>query len=59
MSIFGMAVFPLVERVKNDGIKERWHAVDGSVAGKLEDLRNLLDIAILHGKHFGLNVEFL
>ena len=53
MAMYGIAVFPLIERVENEQKLKRWYADDGSVSGKLEDLRRILDNAIKHGKHFG------
>ena len=57
MARYGVAVLPLMERVENERILQRWYADDGSVAEKLEELRHVLENVIKHGKHFGYNVK--
>ena len=57
MAMYGIAVLPLIERVKIERLMQRWYADDRSVAGKLEDLRHVFDSVMKRGKHFGYIVK--
>ena len=43
MAMYGIAILPLISRFHNDSLTQKWYADDGSVVGKLKDIRALFD----------------
>ena len=57
MAMYGIAIIPLIERLENDEICQKWYADDGSAVGNLDDLKVTLEKVIEHGKAFGYYVK--
>ena len=43
MAMYVIAILPLITRLHNDSLTQKWYADDGSVVGKLTDIRALFD----------------
>ena len=46
MAVFGVGTFPLIRLVQNGHVSQKWHADNGSVVGRLEDLLLFLKLLI-------------
>ena len=56
MAMYGLAILPLIEKVSDDNLIQKWYADDGNAAGSVEALKVLLSNLKLHGPSFGYNV---
>ena len=56
MAMYGLAILPLIEKVSDDNLIQKWYADDGNAAGSVEALKVLLSKLKLHGPPFGYNV---
>ena len=56
MSMYGIALLPLLDLVNEEGVLQKWYADDGNVAGSIESLRNFFEKLKLHGPAFGYNI---
>ena len=56
MAMYGLAIFPLIEKVSDDNLIQKWYADDGNAAGSVEAPKVLLSKLKLHGSSFGYNV---
>ena len=56
MATYGLAILPLIEKVSDDNLIQKWYADDGNAAGSVEALKVLLSKLKLHGPSFGYNV---
>ena len=54
MAMFGIAILPLKTRLLNDSLTQKWYADDGSVVGKLKDIRALFDKLNQLGRKYGI-----
>ena len=43
LAMFEIAILPLLSRLHNDSVTQKWYADDDSVGGKLKDIRALFD----------------
>ena len=43
MAMYGINILPLISRLHNNSLTQKWYADDGSAVGKLKDIRALLD----------------
>ena len=43
MAMYGIAILPLISRLHSDYLTQKWYADNGSVVGKLKDIRALFD----------------
>ena len=43
MAKYGISILPLITRLHDDSLTQKWYADDGSVVGKLKDIRALFD----------------
>ena len=50
MAMYGIAILPLITRLHNDSLTQKWYADDGSVVAKLKDIRALFDKLIQLGQ---------
>ena len=41
--MYEIVILPLITRLHSDSLTQKWYADDGSVAGKLKDIRALFD----------------
>ena len=57
MAMYGIAILPLITRLHNDSLTQIWYADDGSVVGKLEDIRALFDKLTELGSKYGYLVN--
>ena len=57
MSMYGIALLPLMDLVNEEGVLQKWYADDGNVAGSIESLRNLFEKLKLDGPAFGYNIN--
>ena len=57
MAIYGIGIIPLIELLQKPNVTQKWCADDGSAAGDLKSLREILDNLDVHGKAFGYNVK--
>ncbi len=44
MAMYGIAILPLIQGVQSGKIVQKRYADDGSAAGKLEELKQFLDL---------------
>ena len=56
ISMYGIALLPLMDLVNEEGVLQKWYADDGNVAGSIESLQNLFEKLKLHGPGFGYNI---
>ena len=56
MAVYGLAILPLIEKVSDDKLIQKWYADDGNAAGSVKALKVLLSKLKLHGPSFGYNV---
>ena len=57
MAMYGIAILPLITRLHNDSLTQKWYADDGSVDGKLKDIRALFDKLTELGPKYGYLVN--
>ena len=57
MAMYGIAILSLISRLHNDSLIQKWYADDGSVVGKLKDIRALFDKLTQHGSKYGYLVN--
>ena len=57
MAMYGIAILPLITRLHNDSLTQKWYADDGSVVGKLKDIRALFDKLTELGPKYGYLVN--
>ena len=59
MEMYGIAILPLIStlRLHNDSLTQKWYADDGSVVGKLKDIRALFDKLTQLGPKYGYLVN--
>ena len=57
MAMYGIAILPLISRLHNDSLTQKWYADDGSVVGKLKDIRALFDKLNQLGPKYGYLVN--
>ena len=55
--MYGIAILPLISRLHNDSLTQKWFADDGSVVGKLKDIRVLFDKLTQLGPKYGYLVN--
>ena len=53
MAMYGIAILPLISRHHNDSLTQKWYADDGSVVGKVKDIRALFDKLTRLGSKYG------
>ena len=53
----GLASLPLIKKIKDNSLIQKWYADDGNAVGKLKSLRRVLDNIIKHGEFFGYHVK--
>ena len=53
MAMYGIAILPLITRLYNDSLTQKWYTDDGSVVGKLKDIRALFDKLTELGPKYG------
>ena len=53
MAMYGIALLPLIELVKNPKVTQKWYADDSNVAGSMDDLKVVYDKLTQHGSAFG------
>ena len=53
MAMYGIAVLPPITRLHNDSLTQEWYTDDGSVAGKLKDIRAPFEKFIQLGPEYG------
>ena len=53
MAMYGIALLPLIELVKNPKVTSKWYADDSNVAGSMDDLKVVHDKLTQHGSAFG------
>ena len=57
MAMYGIAILPLISRLHNYSLTQKWYADDGSVVRKLKDIRALFDKATQLGPKYGYFVN--
>ena len=57
MAMYGIAIPPLISRLHNDSLTQKWYADDGSVVGKLKNIRALFDKLTQLGPKYGYLVN--
>ena len=57
MAMYGIAILPLISRLQNDSLTQKWYANDGSVVGKLKDIRAFFDKLTQLGPKYGYLVN--
>ena len=57
MAVYGIAILPLITRLHNDSITQKWYCDDGSVVVKLTDIRALFDKLTQLGPKYGYLVN--
>ena len=55
--MYGIAILPLISRLHNDSLTQKWYTDDGSVVGKLKDIRALFDKLTQLGPKYGYLVN--
>ena len=53
MAIYGIAILPLLTSLHNDSLTKKWYADDGSVVGKLKDMKAFFDKLTQLGPNYG------
>ena len=43
MAMYGIEILPLITRLHNDSLTQKWYTAEGSVVGKLKNIRALID----------------
>ena len=56
MTVYGLAILPLMEKGSDDNLIQKWYAEDGNAAGSVEALKVLPSKLKLHGPSFDCNV---
>ena len=57
MAMYGIAILPLITRLHNDGLTQKWYADDGTVVVKLKYIRVLFDKLTQLGPKYGYIVN--
>ena len=57
MATYGIAILPLITRLHNDSLTKKWYADDGSVVGKLKDIREPFDKLTQRAPKYGYLVN--
>ena len=57
MAMYGIAILPLISKLHNNFLTQNWYTDDGSVVGKLEDIRPLSDKLTQLGPKYGYFVN--
>ena len=57
MAMYGIGIIPLIEFLQKLNVTQKWYADDGSAAGDLKSLREILDNLDRHGKAIGYTVK--
>ena len=57
MATYRIAILPLISRFHSDSLTQKWYADDGSVVGKLKDIRALFDKLTQHVPKYGYIVN--
>ena len=57
MAMYGIAILPLISRLHNDSLTQKWYDDDGSVVGNLKDIRALFDKLTQLGPKYGYLVN--
>ena len=57
MAMYGIATLPLISRLHNASLTQKWYADDGSVVGKLKDIRALFNKLTQLGPKYGYLVN--
>ena len=57
VAMYGIGILPLISRLHNDSLTQKWCADDGSVLGKLKDIRALFDKLTQLGPKYGYLVN--
>ena len=57
MTMYGLAIIPLIKLLSVDDVTQKWYADDGNAVGKLSNLRTVLDKIVSLGKFFGYHVK--
>ena len=55
--MYGIAILLLILRLHNDSLTQKWYADEGSVVGKLKDIRALFDKLTQLGPKYGYFVN--
>ena len=53
MAMYGIAIIPLISRLHNGSLTQKWYADDGSVVSKLKNIRALFDKLTQLGPKYG------
>ena len=56
MTMYGIALLPLVKLLKNTDVVQKWYADDGNAVGKLKDLHRPHDALTEHCPGFGYHI---
>ena len=57
MAMYGVAIIPLIRKLDQKEIMQKWFADDGNAAGSLQNLRKMLDLVETTGQGFGYFVK--
>ena len=57
MAMYGIAILPLISRLHNDSLTKKWYADDGSVVGKVKEIRALFHKFTHLGSKYGYLVN--
>ena len=57
MAMYGITILPLISRSHKDSLTQKWYADNGSVVGKLKDIRALFDKLTQLGPKYGYLVN--
>ena len=56
MAMYGIALLPLMDMIKNETVTQKWYADDGNPVGSLQALNELHEKLQRHGPAFGYNI---
>ena len=57
MTMYGIAILPVITGLRNDSLAQKWYVDDGSVVGKLKDIKALFDKLTQPGPKYGYLVS--
>ena len=57
MAVYGIAILPLISRLHNDSLTQKWYADDGNVVGKLKYIKAFFDKLTQLGPKYGYLVN--
>ena len=57
MAMYGVAIIPLIRKLDQKEIMQKWFADDGNAVGSLQNLRKMLDLVETTGQGFGYFVK--